>query len=463
MNLKAQLRGVIGVIALSGGLPSAYAAPGDHVRAGEWVITPSVATGFEYHSNIYLADGYDNPVVGAPSWEFDPRIEAALDQPDNHVELGAGYHLKKFIDFKPGDFANVQNLDRFTDADASLGLDLLKRGLVGVRVDDRFSVQNWPSELATSDVSANIVVTSNDLTGGLVVRPGSALEIVPSGMLGVDNYNVPFDLLEAYQDNPNLNNRFSYGPALKASWRFLPRTSLLVQGSVTWNRWNDNLVAAVGPDSDLGVYGEYIGKPDSLFWRASGGLRGQLTTKVSAELSAGFGQGFYDEETVVADSGLPGSSAEVDTTGADLNEETFARDLKSFEEGLLLNAQVAWKPEKGQMLVLGYRKDFQDAFFTNYVAYNYAFVRYEGTLWEQMTANAEAAVRLDAFHGEISRKDVDVKLSVAAAWKFNEWLSATGGLGWNQRACGDANCADDTFYSSQYDDFFGTLGVKLTY
>lgn len=443
--------------------PAARAAPGDHIRSGEWVITPSLATGFEYHSNIYLADGIDNPVVGAPSWEFDPRIELAYDVPDHHFETSAGYHLKKFIDFQPGDFANVQNLDRLSDFDASLGLDALKRSVVGVRIDDRFTVQNTPAELATSDVNANIVVTSNDLVGGVPVRPGSALEILPTAMLGIDNYNVPYDLLEAYQDNPNLNNRFSYGPGLKATWRFLPKTSLLLQGSVTWNRWNDNLVAAVGPDADPGIYGEYVGKPDSLFWRASGGLRGQLTSKLSAELTAGFGQGLYDEESVVADSGLPGSSAEIDTTGASLNEETFARDLKSFKEGLLVNAQVSWKPQKGQSLVLGYRKDYQDAFFTNYVAYNYIFARYEGTFWERLTANAEASFRVDAFHGEIARTDLDTKLQGGAAWKFNDWFTANAGVGWTQRACGDAACREDQFYASQYDDVWGALGVKLTY
>lgn len=442
----------------------AQAAPGDGVRVGEWRFEPSLATGFEYHSNVYLADGIDSPVVGAPAFVFNPRIDGELDDADHQVSLGAGYALKKFIDPAPKDPYQVQNLDRFSDLDANLSVNAFRRSVVGLRLDDRFSIQNTPSELQTSGVNANIVVTSNDLQGGAVFRPGSALEIGVLGMFGLDNYNVPFELLESYQDNPNLNNRASYGPMLKASWRFLPKTSVLLNGSVTWNAWRDNLVAAIGPETEAGIYGEFIGKPDSVFWRASTGLRGQITNKVGVELTAGYGQAYYDEETVQADEGsLPGSSSELDITGSDVNAETFARDLTSFGEGLLVNAQLAWKPQKGQAVILGYKKDFQDAFFTNYVAYNYGFLRYEGTFFDRLSARGEGSVRLDDFHGEVSRADINLKLQANLAYDLTTWLAVTGGGGWAQRACGEANCRDDQFYSSQYDDAWGALGVKATW
>jgi hypothetical protein len=44
-------------------LPSAFAAPGDHIRFGNAVLAPSATTGFEYHSNLYLADGDEQACV----------------------------------------------------------------------------------------------------------------------------------------------------------------------------------------------------------------------------------------------------------------------------------------------------------------------------------------------------------------------------------------------------------------
>lgn len=450
---------VLGLLALFGWTPSAGASPGDHIRLGDVLLTPSLMTGFEYHTNVYLEDGYTgDPVVGAPAWVVVPRAKLDLDRPDWKFELGAGYGLKMFIDPDPKDGINVQNLNQYTNFDANLGLNILTRSLLGVRLEDRLDVKNAPAETQTAEGNSNVVTTSNDALGGVVVRPGSALEIGVLGRLGVDNYNVPNILLEG-TTNPNLNNRLSYGPFLDARWRFLPKTSLTSATSFTWNRWNDHIVAALGPD--VGVsYGEFLGKPDSFIWKTLWGVKGQVTPKIAVQVQAGYGQAWYDEQTVLDEGGaIAGSSTELDTTG----EETFARDLTDFGEGLLLNGQVSWAPVAGHNLIVGYQKDFQDAFFTNYVLFNYVLLRYEGAFAGRVGVNAEVNYRLDGYHGEVARHDSNFGAKAAVSYKFSDFLSAGLAGGWSERACADVRCSDNQFYNTQYDDFSVQAGITFTY
>ncbi|MFZ5475783.1 MAG: hypothetical protein ACOZNI_03315 [Myxococcota bacterium] len=433
----------------------AVAAPGDHIRTGDTVITPSVATGLEFHSNAYLADGVDQPVFPALAWTLNPRLRLDLEGEDLQLNFGAGWAMKKFIDLTP-DAINLSNLDRFSDVDATLGIHALNRNLLGLRLDNAFEIASTPTELPTSGQNANLVHLSNDLNAGVAIRPGSALELAVLGNLGIDRYNVPAELTT----DPNINNRATYGPMLQGSWKFLPKTKLVGSGSVVWHKWENNLVASVAPDVEGLDYGSYIGKPDSLVWRTSWGIRGQFTDKLAASAELGYGQMYYDEESVLADAGaVAGSSAELDVTG----EESFARDLTSFSEGFTINAQVAYAPIRGHQVLLGYRKDFQDAFFTNYVAYNYVFLRYEGLYASRFGLTAEASYRIDVFHGEVARGDQNIKLKLNGAYRFTDFFSASLGGGWTERACFDSSCDNGTFYATQYDDFYGTATLTFTY
>jgi len=443
---------------------TAQASPGDHVRVGDATVTPSVQSGFEYHSNAYLLEGGDGaPPVAASDWTLTPRLAADLDNRNLELHFGLGWALKKFVDFDTEDAYNVQNLDHFKDFDANLGVYALNKNVLGLRLDDKFEISNTPAKVQTAEegISANYTHLSNDLNAGIAIRPGSALEIALLGNAGVDRYDVPEPLVE--DGDPNINNRSNYGPVLDVKWRFLPKTSLLFTGSANWLRWDHNLVYAIGPDVEGVNYGQYIGKPDALAWRFATGIRGQFTDKIAAEAQLGYGRMTYDEDSVLEDpnaQSLPSTSTEIAQTGA----ETFARDLTSFGEGFTVNTQVAWSPVRGHTVTAGYKKDFQDAFFTNYVVYNYLFVRYEGLFASRVGLTGEITYRLDAFHGEVARKDNNTRMKVTGAYRFNDFLAANLAAGWVQRACGDENCGPGgIFYSTQYDDFTVSAGATFTY
>jgi len=447
-------------LAAVGLAPTAVAAPGDHIRVGDSaVLTPSVMTGLEYNSNVYLADGRDQDVFGGASWVLKPEVELAFKGNKLQLDFGVGWNLKKFLDFED-DGIELQNADRFTDFNATFGLVALPKSLVGVRLDDRFEVQGQPGELPTAGESSLLIHLSNDTNGGITLRPGSALEFDLLGNLGVDRYTLPEALVAEGGGEANINNRSSYGPVVNARWRFLPKTSLTGTASLNWTNWENNLVSAIGPEADGVDYGTYIGKPDALAWRTMWGVRGQFTPKLAAGVELGYGQMYYDEAGVIeAGQSLGGSSQEIEVIG----EENFARDLTSFSEGFLVNAQLAYSPIRNHKVTFGYRKDFQDAFFTNYVAYNYLFLRYEGIAVQRLGVTGEVTYRIDAFHGEISRDDQNVAVKLGGAWNFNDALSAGLSAGWTERACVDPECENGVFYATQYDNFWGLVGATFTY
>lgn len=440
----------------------ALAAPGDHVRAGDAVITPSLTTGLEYHSNVYLSDDKtpQSAAFGGTAWILQPRVGLELEGADVQFNLGAGWGVRKYLDFNE-DNPQLQNADRFNDFDANLGLAALNRNVIGLRLDDKFEIQNSPSEMPTLvDGNANVVHLSNDLNGGIAVRPGSALELGVLGNLGFDRYTVPEEIFLEKQGDPNINNRANYGPVLDIKWRFLPKTTLSLGGSLNWLRWDNNLVEALGPEVEGASYGAYIGKPDAFAWRTGLGLKGQFTAKLALAAEIGYGQMLYDEQSVIdSAAGVPSTSNEL----AQVGEETFARDLTSFGEGFTANAQVAYAPIKGQTFTLGYKKDFQDAFFTNYVVYNYAFLRYEGLFASRFGATGEFTYRIDAYHGEVARSDQNLRLKLGGAYRFNDYLSASLSGGWSERACLESSCEGGVFFSTQYDDLFVTAGATFTY
>ncbi len=461
---------MIGGVAVYLVRPAIAADPDGGVKLGPVTVHPSVTTGIEYRSNVYLSAGDYDPdvpgveetVVSAPIWTLHPSLLAELD--NRWLELGiqGDYYAKKFIDTKPNDGANITNLDRFSDFGLGVSLVGLRDRLVGFKVSNTSGIDSTPASVAKSEADGSFVHTSNDLEGLISVRPGSALDLDVGGRVAYDQYDVPGALANS-TTNENYNDRIAYGPSMYATWRFLPKTAFVGAVSGVWTRWDRNVIESLGlAELDVNTsaiqVGEFIAKPDSAGWRTRWGLRGQVTSKIGVGAELGYGQLYYDEASLV------GSNAANDAGGG------YETDLTSFGEGLLVSAQVVYTPLRGHTLTLGYLKDFQDATFTNYSAYNFGFVRYEGRFIQKLTTTLEASYRHDAYVGEVTRNDETPKARLQLTYDVLKFLAVTGGGAWSQRACagpffgvssGDA-CLG-AFHSIQYDDFSANLGVTFSY
>lgn len=430
---------------------SAHAAPGEHVRLGHAVLTPELSVDVGFDSNVYLSDGVESAPVAAPGLILEPRLTLGLDKQAARLDLDIGYRLKKLLDLDPGDDAQVRRLDRFNEVDAGLDLRVFPKGAVGVTVTDAFAIKNQPTEVANGTTGANLVTTSNDATAGVTLR-GDALEVDVLGGLGVDLYQVP----EAAESAaPTYNNRASFGPSAALRWKLLPKSSLVGRGSATLYRWRSNLVEAVGPETEGGDYGAYLGKPDSVAWRALLGLEAQLTRKIRAKLTGGFGQAYYDEATVLAD---PNTSL---ADPAELEQpagEGYTRDLLLPPEGLLADATISWAPTKSQLVSIAYRKDFEDAVFTNYIAYNYGYLEYAGLFADRVGVAVQAGVRAEALRGEVHRDDLALRAKGDVSYLLSKAARIHVAAQWTRRSN-----ADPRYATTQYTDVQAEAGVTVTW
>lgn len=443
--------GMLGLVLVSL-CPTASAAPGDHLHLGDVIVTPRLDLSLGYDSNVWLADGVLSPAVGAPGLIVEPSFALSLARTSVQLDWSVGYQLRKLLDLRPNDGSEVRRLDRYNEVESTLGLELFPDKRVGLLFDDVFSIENQPTEVTGAE-NANVVTTSNDATGGVALRPHTALAVDLLGQVGLDNYRVP-DSESA--TTPTYNNRASFGPQAHFTWSILPKSSLLLDGAVTWYRWQNHLVEAVGPEAEGPDYGVWLGKPDSLAWRALLGTRWQLSTKIGLKAEAGYGLAWYDEQTVLDAGASIGAAADELDLG-----EGFGQDVAG-ADGLLFDVKAFWTPVKSQSVTLGYRRDFEDAVFTNYIAYDYVFLRYGGLFVDRLGAAAELGLRLQDLHGEVDRSDVNLLAKGEISYALTRFAGVRLAGQWSERMCAAKGC-EGVYSTTEYRDFQGEAGLTLTY
>jgi hypothetical protein len=434
-----------GVLALGlslAGVQDAQAKAGDHIRAGNTTITPVLGIQTLTRSNVYLAEGTttgpSGEVVGAPiergtATRVSPGLSIVNNGKNVILDFGAEYSAIKFFE------ESHTNLDRFNDVDLRAGLVLLPESMVGVKLNERFHITGRESE-ADYATSAYITHTMNDSGVRISIHPGSALEVDLGGNFTYDAYDVSAQ--STLDGSPALNNRLGYGPGVDLKWHFFPKTAIVASYSMAWFDWDDNVVDARGDGISAEDVGDSLAIPDGKLWRATMGLRGRLSEKVVVGLVAGYGQMDYDESSV----------------GGGAEDASYAQDLTGFPEGVIGVFEIGWEPSTRHSLTMGYRKAFQDVYFTNYVGFHNAFIRYEGTFADRVGLSLNSGYRFEDYVGEISRQDHLLNAGIDFAYKATPFLDVGLGGGWTQRASADGNNA-----AIEYDDTVIRAGLTLTY
>ena len=422
---------------------SASAGPGDQIRAGDAVVSPTLDVATSYRTNVYRHEEAPTPGTAIV---IRPGVQIELEGDSVKVEADAGYYLRKYTD------PSLSNLDRYADMEFGGGMSLFPNGQFGLEIDEDFVIKSRSSESSSTD-SALIVHTSNLSRVLAAYHPGGSLSVGLGGLFGYDDYDLPASL-NAYLD-PNYNSKTTYGPALDLKWRFFPRTAFVLDASWRAFDWDDNFVLASG-DNVSGVedVGDYLGIADGTTYQVMTGLRGRFTDRVVLHMLLGYGQANYDEASVLeaaAAAGIDGSSSDIDVS------EGFGTDLTGFGQGLLATLQIGWALDDEEVFSLGYEKNFVDSYFTNFVHYHYGFMRYESMLGSKLAAEVEAGYRLEGFFGEVTRSDQVVRVSGQANYSLGRWLSLTAGARWDRRA------SLDGIATVEYDDVNVFAGFVAEY
>ena len=428
---------------LGGAVGEAHAEAGDHIRIGDAEVVPSIDIRGMYRTNVYLSEGQTTTADGATrgakeqsgtSLRIHPGVTIGLESDSTTLDFNLDYQAVNYIEEKHS------NLDRYKDFETGLRLNAMKESAVGLKLDQRFHITGRETE-ATYATSAYINHLMNSSTAKLSLRPGSSLEIDVGGSYNFDKYDVSGDSSQA--GSPALNSRKAYGPGVDLKWAFFPKTSIVASYTRTWFDWENNLVDTKGDGIDIAEFGETLGIPDGSEWRTTLGLRGRLTEKVVLGLIAGYGEMTYDESSVPA---------------TPVPSERFDRDLSGFPGGLLSIVEIGYHATEDHVYTIGYRKAYQDVYFTNYVDFHNAFFRYEGLYGDRVGVKANFGYRYEQYLGEVNRDDHLINAGLDLSYRATKFLDIGGNVKWVQRGSADGLHAD-----VEYDDVTVGIGLTATY
>lgn len=398
---------------------TALAKPGDHIRLGKTVITPSLSLGFQWRSNAFRADTQPQ---AAGNLNITPKVSALLDTPDVNFVLDAAYTARKFVFItNPQGFGDderrsqIRALDRFNSVSAGLKIDGLRTRQVGLNLSERFIVANNPNDRDVLEENPYVTQIRNTVSGGVSVRPGPALSVGLNANWGWARF------FEPGIEGPRraLNTRNTYGPSLQVKWLFLPRTAWVFNLSYTYNNWsNEN----VDPNTGTQV-------TDSHFIRGTTGLQGRLTERLKVVARVGYGTGLYFRSNDPGTSGLG---------------------------GILVALQGTYTLTDRHNISAGYRKTFFDSYFTNVNQVNAVYARWNGKYGSRFSSSLSYGLRFENFRGLVARNDIVNQLSLGLGVKIAEWWNVNANGSWVQRRSREQDLVE-------YDDFRAGLSTTLLY
>ncbi len=191
-------------------------------------------------------------------------------------------------------------------------LEFGKLQTLGLGVTESFNRSEDPPYLSVPSTQP-IIRDINQATVGVRWAPGGGR------LAGVLLYTNTIDAFET--DNLRIANSMGHLLTLDMTWKWLPKTALVLQVSQGYISYFNN--AANGAS-----------KATSFPFHAMVGLRGLITSKLTANILVGYANGFYDT-TRPGPSGFRGNF----TAGVDLN----------------------YRPSLLTTIALGYRRDFVNA------------------------------------------------------------------------------------------------------
>lgn len=456
---------LLGIALIASGDALAASQDGGLAVGRDGKFHPAIGVGLEASSNAYLLeDTATNPAIAATNLMVNPSFRLDLPAQSFDLTLSSSLTARKYLT------KTTRNLDRASDTTNQLRLNVLPDGVVGLKVNEGFSVENRPTETPNagnsgeaSDPSARAFLTQldNDLSAFISVHPKGALTVDVGGNFVFDNYWANPDA--TVTGDAFLNSRTLVGPQLNAQWAFFPKTAIVAQFGYERFNWVNNVINTQSGDGSTaeGASLEFpydaLAKPDGQSWRLGVGLAGRITRKLVVDTMVGYGQLRYDPDSVTefaANHGMTELLA--GTTGWE------DASLTSFAGGLNLSAMLAYSPAKRHTLSAGYVKDYTDSWFTNYLHYHYLFGRYEAEIGRRIGAQVEFGYRRETYEGQVSRQDNVVRLDGEVTYHAMDWMDITGSVGWRRRAA--TQNPDYALQSSrEYDNVVGGLVFTFMY
>lgn len=470
---------VVGICSFS--TNAAFADAGDHIRFGNGgEFTPSLSIAGVYRTNNYLTvgssfgDSDEDATVGG--MHLNVRPELALQLKSRAVILGvdAGYDVRKYFS------EELTNLDRYGNVNGQVQLVVLPEAFAGFKVDTGIVVSGRETEAVNSqDAYLQQLVSRNQAT--FTVRPGDAMEIDVGGSFELRTIKVPegFATVDG-APTASLNSRLSSGLVSSFNWQFLPKTAIVAGFERFNSRWESNAIAASGEgvgsfaiepgdsgfvpcdpsDAATGSDDCFLPVPNGTFTKFDAGIRGRFTPRLVLGVVVGFTRASFDSSTVQA----PVSGANMveledsDKCGDKGAADGVNDDLEGFPCMLNGNIELGYEVREGQTITVGFRREAQPVFFTNYLNLNRYYVGYVGTFADRHRLTTGFDLNQQDYRGQVTRDDLWFRARGDMAWGVQKWLSIDTGVWYTGR-----RSADGAFPEIEYDDINIHGGLTVQY
>lgn len=430
---------------------SAYAD--DHIGKNSLQFSPSISIGSEYRTNLYLQEGLlessDGSIVGQPLTSgtallINPVLKLKYENEAVKSALGLNYRARKYIS---SDEVDLSGLDRFKDLQLSAGLDVYPIKSLGLSVSNELSSSG--RETSADDTgSAYLQTIRNNLRSGILIRPGSALEVSAGGSFGI------VDITDAISatggDAPTINNKQSFGWYGDIQWKFFPRTSFFVNVSQETFDWQNKVVF-----SDESCISSFTGDceiasaiPNGSTIRTALGFTGRLSERLLLKASVNYGTASYDIDSLTADISLGEQlSSLVDSASASLQGLN----------GLGVATGLTFLFSDTHTFDLSYDKDFMDVYFTNFSVFHQVRAGHSVLLFNKVKWDTNVRYRVDSYEGAVTRTDNRISVNSSLNVALQKRLSLRVGGGWSQLA------STPEFFNIEYDDVRVHGGLVVGY
>jgi hypothetical protein len=282
------------------------AAQGSGIRVGgsEARLHPFVDVEARYDTNVSYTPA--NLAVADLILHVRPGLELAAPGNAASVEFSGALDWAQYLGID-GDTKSLSNLY----ARAELAAAFNRRGTVSPRVDNLFARQISSTSLAAA--YSAVISNSNTLTVSVPWKPGGGALVVAA------NAEWLVESFEKYQDVPAYAladlgyNQYRVGGELR--WRFLPRTTGLLEGGYFARVPN----VANRPDDGSG-------------YDVLAGVTGLLSQRISATAKVGFG-GASTPAVAVSPAGIPFPATSASSFLTDVAVEWLPADTVSLKAG----------------------------------------------------------------------------------------------------------------------------------
>jgi len=258
---------------LLGSVSPAWAGAGNGIRFGgsEGRLHPFLELEGRYDSNVYVSQ--TNQSSGDLVLHVRPGLKLEVPGEMTAVEVSAKLDFAQYLGLDTKDTRDLSKVY----AEATLGVTVNPKGTLGLELDDLFRRSDRPQALS---LGTGVISNYNALTVRVPWRPGGgALTLGVNGAWALETYERFFAGsicgTGALCDTEILKklgyNELSGGADLR--WKFLPRTSAILEGEY-FKRI---------PNSDLAQPNDPAG------YRLQAGVTGLVTPHLSATLEAGYG------------------------------------------------------------------------------------------------------------------------------------------------------------------------------